>query len=343
MIKIAIDAMGGDSGLAMTIPGALKALQAHNALHLVLVGKTDGIQSHLQQYGALDHPGLSIYHAEEVVEMDEKPSAALRYKKKSSMRLAINLVKEGQVDACVSAGNTGALMATSRFVLKMIPGIDRPAIVYALPSQVPGAGEVSSIHMLDLGANLDCTEEHLFQFAQMGSVLRSCVTEDANPRVALLNIGEEEIKGLESIKNAAKLLSECPDINYTGYVEGNDIFNGTADVIVCDGFTGNVALKTTEGVAKFLGAIIKKEFNKNLLTRLTSIGVMPVLMKIKSQLDLNQYNGASLLGLRGTVVKSHGGADEHGFATAIHEAVSEVNNQVPDKIAKRLSQIMGDA
>lgn len=341
MITIAIDAMGGDVGLKATVPGALRALNANHDLKIILVGHHEAIQKTLKHLKAENHERIEIQNATEVVAMDELPSTALRNKKDSSMRIAIDLVKEGRAQACVSSGNTGALMATSRFVLKMLPGIDRPAIIYGFPGVNPKTGERTLTHMLDLGANIECTAMHLFEFAVMGSVRTSFVDHVAKPRVALLNIGEEEMKGLDNIKDAAKMLSECPYINYVGFVEGNDFFNDKADVIVCDGFIGNIALKTIEGTAKFIGSVVKESFTHNLFSKLQSVLAYPVLNLIKKRLDVRQYNGASLLGLKGIVIKSHGGADSIGFESAIKAAIEEVREDLPNKIHAQIEQILG--
>jgi glycerol-3-phosphate acyltransferase PlsX len=261
--------------------------------------------------------------------MDELPSQALRFKKDSSMRVAINLVKSGEADACVSAGNTGALMATARFVLKTLPGIDRPAICTTIPARR------GHTHVLDLGANVDSKAEHLLQFAVMGSVLVNAVDNIEAPRVALLNIGEEEIKGNEQVKQAAALLGASP-IHYVGFVEGDGIFLEDVDVVVCDGFVGNVALKTSEGVAQLIRHYMEQEFKRNLLTRLAGLAALPVLRAFARRIDPRRYNGASLLGLQGTVVKSHGGADALAFANAIKIAMLEVQKAVPQRIAKHL-------
>jgi glycerol-3-phosphate acyltransferase PlsX len=267
--------------------------------------------------------------------MDEAPSSALRGKKDSSMRVAINLVKEGKADACVSAGNTGALMATGRFVLKTLSGIDRPAIISALPS-IEG-----HTHVLDLGANIDCTSEHLFQFAVMGSVLATAVDNIEHPRVGLLNIGEEEIKGNDTVKIAAQLLAES-ELNYTGFVEGDDIYKGGTDVVVCDGFVGNVALKTSEGVAKMISHYMKEEFSRNILTKMVGLVTLPVLKSFRKKIDPRKYNGASLVGLRGIVIKSHGGADVVAFENAINIALVEVDKAVPQKIRSHLESLLSE-
>jgi glycerol-3-phosphate acyltransferase PlsX len=272
---------------------------------------------------------LKIHHASQKVGMDEAPSSALRNKKDSSMRVAIDLVKNGDAGACVSAGNTGALMATARFVLKMLPGIDRPAICTSLPTMT------SHTWMLDLGANIDCNAEHLLQFALMGSVLAGAVDNNQRPRIGLLNIGEEEIKGNEQVKEAARLLSGST-LNYSGYAEGDDIYKGNFDVIVCDGFVGNISLKTSEGVARMIAHFIRQEFTRNLLTRFAAMIAMPVLRSFRKKIDPRRYNGASLLGLRGIVIKSHGSADVLSYANAIKVAVVEARESVPERISSRL-------
>ena len=329
-ITIALDAMGGDTGAAVVVPAALKAIRRHHDVSIILVGDETLLTRELDAAGAGKHSSrLKIHHASQTVEMDELPSSALRNKKDSSMRVALNLVKQGAADACVSAGNTGALMATSRFVLKMLPGIDRPAICTSLPSIT------SHTWMLDLGANVDCNAEHLFQFALMGSVLAEAVDGKKSPRVGLLNIGEEEIKGNEQVKEAAHLLTEKME-NYAGYAEGDDIYKGTFDVIVCDGFVGNVSLKTSEGVAKMIAVFIKQEFTRNIFTRLAALVAMPVLKAFRNRIDPRSYNGASMLGLRGIAIKSHGGADAFAFANAINVAILEVREDVPERITAQL-------
>lgn len=341
-IVITIDAMGGDHGLVATVPASKIALKKHPELTLILVGDEDQLKEKLRKHKLLNHPRIQIQHASEVVTMDELPSQALRGKKDSSMRVAIDLVKSGRASACVSAGNTGALMATARFVLKTLQGIDRPAIVYALPTLDPLTNKSSTVHMLDLGANVDCSAETLFQFAVMGSILTRAVASIEHPRVALLNIGEEEMKGHAVIQDAAKLISESGAVNYTGFVEGNDIFRNKADVIVCDGFIGNVALKTIEGVAKFLAQSIKKSLNRSLFTKICALFALPVLRGAGKTMDMRRYNGASLLGLKGIVIKSHGSAKAIAFATAITEAVKEVEKDVPNEIAKNVEALMSN-
>ena len=328
---VALDIMGGDIGPSETVPAAVQALSLLPQLNLVLVGDQHLIAPLLQQHGLLNHPRVRLVHASQVVGMGEKPIVALRTLKDSSMRVVLNLVKAGEADACVSAGNTGALMATARFVLKTIPGIDRPAIAKLLPTM---KGESC---VLDLGANVDCTPEQLLQFGIMGATLIEGVTGRNNPTVGLLNIGSEEIKGNDTVKQAAELLRNS-SLNFYGNVEGNDIYLGTVDVIVTDGFTGNVALKTSEGLAHMVGALLKQEFGRNLFTRLSALAALPVLKHFKKRLDSRRYNGASLVGLRGIVVKSHGGTDSLGFGYAIEEAVAEVRGNVTGHIQEQVSR-----
>jgi phosphate acyltransferase len=330
---IAIDAMSGDHGVEVTVPASLRALKQHSSLSLILVGDQEQLQQELKRQGGQLSERLSIQHTTQVVEMDEAPSSALRGKKDSSMRVAINLVKEGAAQACVSAGNTGALMATGRFVLKTLDGIDRPAIISTLPTI---AGHT---HMLDLGANIDSSAEVLYQFALMGSVLTSEVDNNSSPTIGLLNIGEEEMKGNEVIKVASQMLN-ASSLNYVGFVEGDDIWKGTTDVVVADGFPGNIALKSSEGVAKMISHYMKQEFKKNIITMLAGLIAMPVLRALRRRIDPREYNGASLVGLRGIVIKSHGSADAHSFATAIGEAVLEVRKNVPEKIQQQLGVLM---
>ncbi len=323
--------MGGDQGPEVTIPASLDCLKNYPDLKLILVGDESTIKGLLPNDLSTYQDRLSIHHASQRVEMDESPSKALKNKKDSSMRVAINLVKNGQADACVSAGNTGALMATARFVLKMIPGIDRPAIISTLPS-VHG-----HTHVLDLGANVDCDAEHLFQFAIMGNELVKAVEGIENPKVGLLNIGEEDTKGNEQVKAAAKLL-EASSLNYIGYVEGNSLNAGPikVDLIVTDGFVGNVALKSIEGAAKMISTTLKEAFSKNIFTKLIAIIAYPVLKSFKQRIDPRLYNGASFLGLKGLVIKSHGGADSLAFKTAIQLAIVEANQDVIKKISEQV-------
>ncbi|MFN3233926.1 MAG: phosphate acyltransferase PlsX [Gammaproteobacteria bacterium] len=324
--------MGGDIGPKVTIPAALQALKKLKNLHIILVGQEHVLNRYLKHLKAQDNPRLSIQNASETVGMDESPAHALRTKKDSSMRVSVNLVKQGSAHACVSAGNTGALMATARFVLKTLPGIDRPAIISALPT------DNGCTYVLDLGANVDSGPEHLLQFAVMGSILVQAAANIPSPKIGLLNIGEEDIKGNELVKQAAELIAKEGDVNYYGYVEGNDIFNGVVDVVVCDGFVGNVALKTCEGVARLIAGIIKKAFAKNIFTKFCGLFAFPVLHSVKKTISPERYNGASLLGLNGIVVKSHGSAKVKGLFYAIEEAVIEVEKDVPQKIRKHLEQ-----
>ncbi len=332
---IALDAMGGDYGPSEIVPAALFALKKNADLYLTLVGKEDLIVEQLKKHHALNHERINIVHAPEVVEMHEPPSQALRNKKESSMRIAIELVRDGHAGACVSAGNTGALMATSRFILKMLPGMDRPAICTTLP------GKNGHTHVLDLGANVDSSSEQLFQFAIMGAQLASAVEGNDEPTIALLNVGEEDIKGNDRVKQAATLLSES-HLNYIGFVEGTDLYTGDVDVIVCDGFVGNIALKASEGLAEFLRYHATLEFKSSLYSKFAALVSLPVLKSLKRKIDPKQYNGASLLGLRGIVIKSHGGADRESFATAIQEAIIEVEHNVPEKINAKLEQLLID-
>jgi glycerol-3-phosphate acyltransferase PlsX len=334
-LTISIDAMGGDFGPEVTIPAALDCLKDSAELKLILVGDETVIRQHLSQVSVDYQDRLVIRHASQRVEMDESPSKALKNKKDSSMRVAINLVRDGQADACVSAGNTGALMATARFVLKMIPGVDRPAIISTLPSTF------GHTHVLDLGANVDCSAEHLFQFAVMGAELVKAVDNIENPKVGLLNIGEEDVKGNEQVKAVAKLL-EKSDLNYIGYVEGNSLNAGAiaVDLIVADGFVGNVALKSIEGAAKMISTALKAAFSKNLLTKLVGLIAYPVLKSFKERIDPRLYNGASFLGLRGLVIKSHGGADVLAFKTAIKLAEIEVKKDVIRKISEQIEKTL---
>jgi len=330
---IAIDAMGGDHGPGVTVPASLLALKQHPGLKLILVGDEAQLSAELARHGGELSERLVFQHASQVVAMDEAPSSALRGKKDSSMRVAINLVKQGEAQACISAGNTGALMATARFVLKTLEGIDRPALITALPTMTGHS------HMLDLGANVDSSAEVLYQFAVMGSVLASAVDNNPSPTVGLLNVGEEEIKGNEQVKQAHKMLNGN-GLNYVGYVEGDDIYKGTVDVIVADGFVGNVALKTSEGVGKMISFYMKQEFKRNLLTKLAGLVALPVLRAFRRRIDPRAYNGASLVGLRGIVIKSHGSADAFSFSNAIKEAVLEVEKNVPEKIKEQLGNLL---
>ncbi|MDF3055275.1 MAG: plsX [Gammaproteobacteria bacterium] len=325
--------MGGDYGPEVTIPAALQALRQYPNLKLRLVGDEELLTKLLKLNSEAPGERLFIQHASQEVAMDESPVHALRTKKDSSMRVAINQVKEGKADACVSAGNTGALMATAKFVLKTLPGIDRPAIISSFPSRIPG----KLVRMLDLGGNVDCTDENLVQFAMMGSALVSAIDNNERPSVALLNIGEEEIKGNEQVKRTAQLLSNNPFINYCGYIEADRIFSGDVNVIVCDGFVGNISLKSMEGMARFIADSAKGEFKRTLFSKLVALCTFPVLKRLKESIDPGRHNGANFIGLRGIVVKSHGGANVWAFAQAISEAIKQVEADVPNKISREMS------
>ena len=322
--------MSGDLGAEVVVRAAFQALQKRVNLELLVVGDEPQLREHVARIVG-DEPRLSIVHASEVVAMSEAPADALRKKKDSSMRVAIDLVKEGRAQACVSAGNTGALMATAKFVLKMLPGIDRPAIITELPAKG------GSLHMLDLGANTLCTPEHLFQFAVMGSIVTEDITGVENPRVALLNIGAEDSKGHDTIKEAAAMLT-ASNLNYVGFIEGSELFSGKTDVVVTDGFTGNVALKTMEGTVDLSVHYLRRAFTRNLFAKLQALLARPVLNHLASRMDPRKYNGATLVGLNGIVVKSHGSADALAFEHAIDTAVVEVRNQVPQQIGTLLQQ-----
>jgi glycerol-3-phosphate acyltransferase PlsX len=329
-VTIALDAMGGDHGVEVVVPAALEYVRQDPDVRIVLVGDEAAIRGALK-HGRLPEQ-LTIRHASQQVGMDELPSKALRNKKDSSMRVAIELVKAGEADACVSAGNTGALMATARFVLKMLPSVDRPAIITALPA-VNGRTWV-----LDLGANVDCTAEHLYQFAVMGAELVTAVEGLERPTVGLLNIGQEEIKGNEQVKRAHELLG-ASSLNYLGYVEGDDTYmRDDLDIVVADGFVGNVSLKTSEGVAKMISHFMKAEFKRSLLSKLAALLVLPILSGLRKRIDPRRYNGASLLGLRGVVVKSHGGADVLAFRHAIAIAKKEARSDVAARIGRRVGE-----
>ena len=316
--------MSGDLGAEAVVHAAAATLQKYVNIELLLVGD----QSELQDLVARiigDSPRLQIVHASEIVEMSEPPADALRKKKDSSMRVAINLVKEGKADACVSSGNTGALMATSKFVLKTLPGISRPAFITELPA------ETGSLHMLDLGANTEASPEQLYQYAMMGSIVTSDIVGIDRPRVALLNIGAEDIKGNDTVRAAAALLNES-SLNYVGFIEGDELFSGKADVVVTDGFTGNVALKTIEGAVGLVHFFLKRAFTRNWFAKLQAMLASRVLKSLASELDSRNYNGATLVGLNGIVIKSHGSADARGFQHAIDTAIVEVRNQLPEQI-----------
>lgn len=333
---VAIDCMGGDHGIHVTVTSAVEYLKQDNEAEIILVGIPDAIEAELHALKTELSPRLRLHPASEIVGMDEPPALALRGKKDSSMRVAINLVKNGEAQACVSAGNTGALLATSRFVLKTIPGIDRPALAGILPT-IKGHTLI-----LDLGANVDCTAEHLLQFGVMGTSLVSSVENKAAPSVGLLNIGEEDIKGNEIVKQASELLHDS-GLNFYGNIEGDDIYKGTTDIVVCDGFVGNVTLKTSEGLAQMLGTYLREEFKRNLLTKLAGIVAMPVINAFKRRVDHRQYNGASLLGLRGIVIKSHGSADKLAYCAAIQRAVEEVRGGTLRRISDRIAELSHNA
>ncbi|RLA19527.1 MAG: phosphate acyltransferase PlsX [Gammaproteobacteria bacterium] len=334
---IAIDAMGGDYGPSVTVPASLNSLKQFPHLKLIFVGDEAKITTSLKDSGwNLENERVQIRHASQCVEMHESPSKALRNKKDSSMRVAINLVKEGAADACVSAGNTGALMATARFVLKLIPGLDRPAIISTLPSMK------GHTYMLDLGANVDSKAEHLFHFALMGNEMVKAVEHIKEPKVGLLNIGEEEMKGNEQVKKAAQLLTDS-DLNYIGFVEGTDIFLGDVDIVVADGFVGNIALKTTEGLAEMIGSRLKRSFTSSLYGKIVGLLAKPVLKIFKEEIDPREYNGASFLGLKGIVVKSHGGADTLAFQNAVEIAYLEIEENVAEKINAEVERLLNKA
>ncbi|HVF65676.1 MAG TPA: phosphate acyltransferase PlsX [Casimicrobiaceae bacterium] len=330
IVTVAIDAMGGDHGPDVTIPAAIEFLAATPASRVILVGLEAPVRQAVAKAPAALAERIDVHAVTEVVAMDEPPADALRRKKDSSMRVAINLVKEGRAQACVSAGNTGALMAIARFVLKTLPGIDRPGIASQLPTK---KGVVT---VLDLGANVNCTPAQLVQFAVMGSALASAVERIERPSVGLLNVGGENIKGNEVVKQTAELL-RTSGLNFYGNVEGDDIYKGTTDVVVCDGFVGNVMLKASEGLASMLYEFLKAEFTRNALTRLAAIVIYPVLRSFKRRIDPRRYNGATLVGLKGVVVKSHGGADAYSFRNAIAKAHAEVAEGVLDRIAQRIA------
>ncbi|HSD68338.1 MAG TPA: phosphate acyltransferase PlsX [Woeseiaceae bacterium] len=327
---IAVDAMSGDLGPEVVVRAASVSLNANAGLKLVLVGDENTLTGMVSRIiGATDR--LTIHHATEVVGMSESPVDALRRKKNSSMRVAIDLVKDGTAQACVSAGNTGALMATAKFVLKMLPGIDRPAIIAELPA-IGG-----TVHMLDLGANTISDPQQLYQFAVMGSIVTGDIRHIEHPRVALLNIGVEDTKGHDTVRDAAALLSASA-LNYVGFIEGNEIFSGKADVVVADGFTGNVALKTMEGTVGLASHYLRRAFTRNFLARVQAVLASPVLKRLRVEMDSRKYNGASLVGLNGIVIKSHGGADAYAFQHAIDTALVEVRNQVPAQIGNFLQR-----
>jgi glycerol-3-phosphate acyltransferase PlsX len=330
-VTIALDAMGGDLGPQVVIPAAMAVLEKDDSVRLVLVGLPDVLEQVRQDVGDRYGKRLQFHAASEVVAMDEAPTEALRRKKDSSMRRCIELVKEGEADACVSAGNTGALMATAKYVLKTLPGIDRPAIISSVPSMT------GRTFMLDMGANVGCTAEQLLQFGLMGSVIAEDMLEKERPSIGLLNIGQEDIKGNETVREAGQLLAASA-LNYIGFVEGDRIFRGDVDVVVSDGFVGNVAIKTMEGLASLVGTFLKEEFNKNALRQLQGLGAQSALHALRRRLDSRRYNGASLVGLNGVVIKSHGGADQVAFENAVQTAIVEARKGVPVQIGRLIEE-----
>ncbi len=328
--SIAVDAMGGDYGPSVTVPGTLSALSEARDVEFILIGDKQKISEQL----AMDRTGcaaqVEVVHAPEVVEMNESPAHALRRKKQSSMRVALDLLKNGEVKACVSAGNTGALMAIALVVLRPLPGVHRPAIIGQIPT-VDG-----HVHLLDLGANAQCTAEDLFQFGIMGSTYAACMGDKPNPVIRLLNIGVEDIKGNQVIKGAAKLFQESA-LNYDGYIEGDAIFSSHCDVIVCDGFSGNIAIKTSAGVSKFIQNALAAELQRNLWRKLTAVAIMPALRQVKARIDPRVFNGAGLIGLRGTVIKSHGAADSVAFFYALKQALFEIKHDIPGRINQHIT------
>ena len=331
-VTIAIDCMGGDHGPVVTVPAALEFLRSHPQASAILVGREEAITPLLGNANTEFGARIRVRAASEVVAMDDPPAIAMRNKKDSSMRVAVDLVKAGEANAAVSAGNTGALMAISRFVLKTLPGIDRPAIATVLPSMK------GHTYVLDLGANVDCSAEHLLQFGVMGAMLVAAIEHKDRPSVGLLNIGEEVIKGNDVVKEAGELLRNS-GLNFYGNVEGNDIYEGTVDVVVCDGFVGNVALKTSEGLAQMIGAFLKQEFKRTLFTKLLAVAAMPVLKRFKKRVDHRLYNGAPLLGLRGVVLKSHGSADMLAFGNALSRAAEAASNRLIERISERMASM----
>ncbi len=330
---VAIDAMGGDFGPRCIVPACLSAMAENPSLELILVGQAPVLEEILSRQPGVDRARLRVEHASEIISMDERPAQALRNKPDSSMRQALELVRQGRAQACVSAGNTGALMALARYVLKTLPGIDRPAMVTGIPTQ---AGRTL---LLDLGANVDCSAEHLYQFAVMGAVAAE-VQGTLRPRIALLNVGTEDIKGNQQVKLAASLLQQADELNYCGFIEGDGLYRGEADVVVCDGFVGNILLKSSEGLVTMLSARIASLFKESLGSRLVGSLAMPLLRRLQDELAPAQHNGASFLGLQGIVVKSHGGADEEAFKVAIARAVVEVRENLPQRLHSRLGNLL---
>ncbi len=325
--------MGGDFGPRSIVQACIACLSATPSLHLILVGHAPVIEELIARHPGVDRSRLSVVHASEVITMDDRPSQALRGKPDSSMRVALRLLSEGTAQACVSAGNTGALMAISRFILKTLPGIDRPAMVAAIPTQR------GYCQLLDLGANVDCSAENLYQFAVMGSVAAEALGV-ARPKVALLNVGVEDIKGNQQVKLAASLLQAAPSLNYTGFIEGDGLYRGEADVVVCDGFVGNILLKSSEGLATMIGERIETLFRQNMMSRAVGVLAMPLLKRLKADLAPARHNGASFLGLQGIVVKSHGSAGVQGFQSAIQRALIEIQGNLPQRLHGRLEELL---
>ncbi|UCX05045.1 phosphate acyltransferase PlsX [Shewanella glacialimarina] len=336
-LTLALDAMGGDHGPHVTVPAALQALKSNSSIHIILIGN----QAEIEPFLSLADPAIlsriERIHTTEVVTMDDRPVHALRTRKNSSMRVALEQVRDGKAEACISAGNTGALMAMAKVLLKTLPGIDRPALVSCLPT-VTG----KPVYLLDLGANVACDSETLFQFAVMGSVLCEAVHKKSRPKVALLNVGIEEIKGNDQVQQAGRLLQHTDQLNYVGFVEGDEIYTGNLDVIVCDGFVGNITLKTSEGIAKLLVHQLKRGLNSGIFVRLLSKLIAPRIQAVLSKMNPDHYNGASLIGLRGIVVKSHGNADEAAYLQAINLAATEAKRRLPEMINDRLESILLD-
>lgn len=330
---IAIDAMGGDFGPRCIVPASIACLAEFPSLHLILVGQAPLLEELIARENGVDRQRLSVEHASEVVGMDERPSQALRGKPDSSMRIALDLVRAGRAQACVSAGNTGALMALSRYMLKTLPGIDRPAMVSAVPTAK------GHCHLLDLGANVDCSAEHLYQFAVMGSVAAEALGV-SRPRIALLNVGTEDIKGNQQVKLASSLLQQAEGLNYIGYVEGDGLYRGEADVVVCDGFVGNILLKSSEGLASMISARIEALFTDSLGSRMVGALALPLLRRLQGDLAPARHNGASFLGLQGIVVKSHGAAGSDGFQSAIRRALMEIRENLPQRLHGRLEDLL---
>ncbi len=340
-IKLSIDCMGGDHGPSVTVPASIAFLHSEPSAELLLVGREAAVRAELEKLGATNHSRITVINATEVVEMDDPLETALRRKKDSSMRVAITQVKEGHAHGCVSAGNTGALMAVSRYLLKTIAGVDRPAICTILPNQKDGP-----TYVLDLGANVDCEPHHLHQFALMGSALVSAVEGHSRPTVGLLNVGEEDIKGNELVKQTAELLRADHQkglINFYGNVEGNDIFEGTTDIVVCDGFVGNVTLKAAEGLGRLIKGVLVSELRHGWLNMLGALLAKKALKRISQRLNPSRYNGASLLGLRGLVFKSHGGENAYGFEWAIRRAFEAARHDVLSRIETSIAELMPSA